>query len=76
MFSVIILGFTIGVILLVMVAALWVFIALWPARMAQAKGYNFWLALLLSLFFWWAMFFVVLFLPNRNTQPPAEAEPL
>lgn len=73
MFAVSILGYTIGTIWLIMLSVLWVFIAIWPALMAKTKGYNFWLAFLFSLFFWWIMFFVVLFLPNRNTPPVAPA---
>lgn len=66
-------GYTISMLWLIMLTVLWVFIALWPAQMARAKGYSFWLFFLFSLFAWWVMFFVVLFLPNRNTPPVAPA---
>ena len=73
MFATTILGATFSAIWLIMLAVVWIFVAFWPATMAKAKGYNFWVFLLLSLFFWWAMFFVVLFLPNRLTAQPAAA---
>lgn len=73
MFATTILGVTLSAIWLAMLAVVWVFVAIWPAMMAKAKGYNFWLFFLLSIFFWWAMFFVVLFLPNRMEPPAAPA---
>lgn len=73
LFATTIFGKTVSAIWLLLIAIAWLFIALFPARMAKAKGYSFWVFFLLSMFFWWAMFFVVLFLPNRNNVPPAAA---
>ena len=40
---------------------IWIIIALWPARVAAAKGHSFWLWFLISIFFWWISLFVVYF---------------
>jgi hypothetical protein len=40
---------------------LWILLALWPARVAAAKGHSFWGYFLLSIFFWWITLFVVYF---------------
>ena len=52
--------FIIGIIL-------WIFVAFWPARVAQSRGYNFWLFLVLS---WFISFILALLLayllPNKH----------
>jgi len=45
---------------------LWIFVAFWPARVAQSRGYNFWLFLILA---WFISFILALalayLLPNK-----------
>ncbi len=73
MFATTILGYTIASIWLVLIASLWVFIAIWPALMAQKKGRSFWLFFLASLLFWWITFFVVIFMKDESSPPTAAA---
>lgn len=51
---------------LVLGIVLWIFIALWPARVAYRKGYSFILFFLLSLFFWWITIFVAYAIKDRT----------
>jgi hypothetical protein len=75
MFATTILGFTLTTIWMVFILFLWVLVAIWPAMLAQKKGYNFWLFFLISLFFWWITLFVVLFLKDKS-QPPTPSAPV
>jgi ABC-type dipeptide/oligopeptide/nickel transport system permease component len=45
---------------------LWVLIALWPARIAAAKGRSFFAYFLLSIPFWWITLFVVYAMDDRS----------
>lgn len=66
MFATTILGATISAVWAVMLAVLWVFVAIWPAMIAKRKGYSFLLFFIVSLFFWWIMFFVVIFMKDKS----------
>jgi phosphotransferase system glucose/maltose/N-acetylglucosamine-specific IIC component len=52
----------------------WILVAIWPARVAQNKGYGFILWFLISLFFWWATLFVVYFVLHDKTVTPEDRE--
>lgn len=74
MFAITILGYTFAMMWLILVAAVWIMIAFWPALLAKGKGYSFWLFLLLSIPFWWITLFVALFIHDKNqpvATPPA-----
>jgi hypothetical protein len=47
-----------------------IIVAIFPAWLAGRKGYSFWLFFLISIPFWWITLFVVLFLKDKNSQPP------
>ncbi len=70
MFASTILGYTISasalMFLLILGAALWVFLAFWPASIASKKGHSFWLFFIISLFFWWITLFVALFMKDQS----------
>ena len=67
MFATTFLGYTLSAIWIGMLAVAFIVIALWPASIAKAKGYSFWLFFLLSIFFWWITLFVVLFMKDKST---------
>ncbi len=74
MFATTILGFTITTIWMAFILFIWVVVALWPATLAQKKGYSFWLFFLVSLFFWWITLFVVLFLKDKSLPPTPQQQ--
>jgi ABC-type dipeptide/oligopeptide/nickel transport system permease component len=52
---------------------LWILIALWPARVAAAKGHSFIGYFLLSIPFWWITLFIVYFGLQDKTSTPKPA---
>jgi ABC-type dipeptide/oligopeptide/nickel transport system permease component len=54
---------------------LWIFVALWPARVAARKGRSFFLYFLISLPFFWITLFVVYLMPPRQkpAAPPSNS---
>lgn len=53
----------------------WLVVAFWPARVAQRKGYNFWLFFLISLPFFFVTLFVAYLMPRKqNAAPKAQTE--
>jgi hypothetical protein len=75
MFATTILGVTLAAIWWFMIAILWILIAFWPAMIAKRKGYSFLLFFILSLFAWWLMLFVALFMKDKSGGPVAPATP-
>jgi hypothetical protein len=67
-------GYTLSILWISIIVFFWVLIALAPAFIAKNKGYSFWLFFLLSLFFWWIMLFVALFMHDKNVTPAAPAQ--
>jgi hypothetical protein len=53
---------------------LWILLALWPARVAAAKGHSFFGYFVLSLFFWWITLFIVYFGLDDKSHPARAAE--
>lgn len=62
-------GYTFATLLIIPFIVVWILIAFLPANMAKNKGRSFLGWFLLSLFFWWITFFLVLFMPPKNPQP-------
>lgn len=73
MFATTIIGVTLATIWWILIAAVWIMIAFWPALLAKGKGYSFWLFFLLSLPFWWIMLFVALFIQDKNKPATTES---
>lgn len=51
----------------------WIVVAFWPARVAQRKGYNFWLFFLISIPFFFITLFVAYLMPRKVKSAPAAA---
>ncbi|MCX6728214.1 MAG: hypothetical protein NTV39_00375 [Candidatus Saccharibacteria bacterium] len=71
MFATTILGYTLSTMWLiiwsVIILVVWIALAFWPASIAQSKGRSFWLFFLLSIFFWWIMLFVAIFMKDESS---------
>lgn len=65
------LGLSAASFVLVLGIVLWIFIALWPARVAYRKGYSFLLFFLFSLVFFPAALIVAYVLKDRTHGPVA-----
>lgn len=71
MFAMTILGATLSVFWFMLLAMVWVAIAVLPASIAKNKGHSFWGWFALSIFFWWITLFVALFMKDESDSTPA-----
>lgn len=51
----------------------WLVVAFWPARVAQRKGYSFWIFFLISIPFFFITLFVAYLMPRKDAKPAAPA---
>lgn len=51
----------------------WLVVAFWPARVAQRKGYSFWIFFLISIPFFFITLFVAYLMPPKSAKPAAPA---
>lgn len=59
---------------IVLAIVVWVIVALWPARVASRKGYNFLLFFLLSLPFFIITLILAYVMPDKTKQKTVQAE--
>lgn len=71
-----IIGWTVSWFVFILMIAVWVAIAFWPARVAARKGHSFLAYFIFSLFFFPLALLVAYLSNDRGAQPtvPAEVE--